>query len=252
MSGVTCQYCGHSAAGAGAVCAHCGAPLPSQASVAPAAVAYPTPTPTAPASTEAATRPKQPETLLGTVRSRLLPEAEAVVRHHHPRWQWSAAFTVMGVALVLLVFFMVRSCSLPPPSMSGPGGLGPAGVSEGAVAALPGPLRTATCRPQGTGTDAERCVIAAGDPLLFGGITDGRELTFQVRRVQPGQLTQTIQQWRSAGGTVVADGEVFAAINASSAVLFADTASGLRVDTGSFTDRAGAQTFLARSGLLQQ
>lgn len=200
---------------------------------------------------ESDTRPKQSESLFGTVRSRLLPEAEAVVRKHHPRWQWNVAFAVIGLVLVLLVFLMVRSCSITPP-MGSVGGLGSAGANEGAVAALPNPLRTASCRPQGPGTAAERCVIAVGDPLLFGGITGGRELTFQVRLVQPGQLTQTIQQWRSAGGTVVADGEVFAAINASSAVLFADTASGLRVDTGSFTDRAGAQTFLARSGLLQQ
>ncbi|WP_040834087.1 hypothetical protein [Nocardia brevicatena] len=159
---------------------------------------------------------------------------------------------MVGLVLVLLVFLMMRSCSISPPSMSGLGGFEPPGATDGAVVELPGPLRSASCRPQGAGTGVERCVIAAGDPLLFGGIMGGRELTFQVQRVQPGQLTQTIQQWRSAGGTVVADGEVFAAINASSAVLFADTASGLRVDTGSFTDRAGAQTFLARSGLLQQ
>ncbi|WP_040793330.1 hypothetical protein [Nocardia paucivorans] len=205
------------------------------------------------APTQTDVRPKQPETLLGTIRSRLVPEAESAVRHHHPKWQWNAAFAVLGLALVLLVFFMMRSCSLPPPTaMTGPGGLGPVGANDGGAAALPGPLRTASCRSQGEGTNIERCVIDAGDPLLFGGITGGRALTFQVQRVQPGQLTQTIQQWRTAGGTVVADGEVFAAISASSAVLFADTASGLRVDTGSFTDRAGAQTFLVRSGLLQQ
>ncbi|NKY59839.1 hypothetical protein [Nocardia flavorosea] len=93
-------------------------------------------------------------------------------------------------------------------------------------------------------------MIAASDPLLSGGITGGGELLLRVQVVAPVELTQTVRKWRSTGGSVVSDGMVFASISASSSVLYADTDSGLRIDTGSFANKAAAQTFLSRSGLL--
>lgn len=149
---------------------------------------------------------------------------------------------------------MVKSCALTAPQLTGPAGLaGPGGpVAAGdPVSALPGPLQSASCRPHAETDGVRSCVLDVGSPLLMGDITDGRPLAFQVQTAPSGVLAQAVAQWRSAGSSVVADGDVFAAISASSAVWFADTRSGLRIDTGAFADSAGARTFLVRSGLLQ-
>ncbi|MEU1956361.1 hypothetical protein [Nocardia rhamnosiphila] len=190
--------------------------------------------------------------VLGFIRSHLVDEAETVVEKHHPKWQWRAAGGIAVAVLLVLAFLMVKSCTLAGPPLTGPssfGGGGPVAATD-AVSALPGPLRTASCRPHDETDGVQSCVLDAGSPLLMGEISGGRQLAFQVQTAAPGALAQAVAQWRSAGGTVVADGEVFAAISASAAIWYADTQSGLRVDTGAFTDSAGARTFLIRSGLL--
>lgn len=190
--------------------------------------------------------------VLGFVRSHLVDEAETVVRKHHPKWQWRAAGGIAVAVLLVLAFLMVKSCTLTGPPLTGPPGFGPGGpaVATDAVSALPAPLRSASCRPRDETDGVQSCVLEAGSPLLMGEITGGRQLAFQVQTAAPGALTQAIAQWRSAAGTVVTDGEVFAAISSSAAIWYADTQSGLRLDTGAFTDSAGARTFLMRSGLL--
>jgi hypothetical protein len=195
---------------------------------------------------------RHPHGVLGFIRSHLVDEAETVVRKHHPKWQWRAAGGIAVAVLLVLAFLMVKSCALAGPPLTGPvgfGGGGPVAATD-AVSALPGPLRTASCRPHDETDGVQSCVLDAGSPLLMGEITGGRQLAFQVQTAAPGALAQAVAQWRSAGGTVVSDGEVFAAISASAAIWYADTQSGLRVDTGAFTDSAGARTFLIRSGLL--
>ena len=190
--------------------------------------------------------------VLGFIRSHLVDEAETVVHKHHPKWQWRAAGGIAVAVLLVLAFLMVKSCTLTGPPLTGPSGFGggdPVAATD-AVSALPGPLQTASCRPHEETEGVQSCVLDAGSPLLMGEITDGRSLAFQVQTAAPGALTQAIVQWRSASGSVVSDGEVFAAISASAAVWYADTRSGLRVDTGAFADSAGARTFLMRSGLL--
>ncbi|GGL40683.1 zinc ribbon domain-containing protein [Nocardia jinanensis] len=190
--------------------------------------------------------------VLGFIRAHLVDEAETVVRKHHPKWQWRAAGGVAVAVLLVLAFLMLKSCALTGPPLTGPsgfGGGGPAAASD-PVSALPDPLQSASCRPHDETDGVQSCVLDAGSPLLMGEITGGRSLAFQVQAAAPGALTQAIAQWRSAGGSVVADGEVFAAISASAAIWYADTESGLRVDTGAFSDTAGARTFLIRSGLL--
>ncbi|MEU4314121.1 hypothetical protein [Nocardia sp. NPDC024068] len=191
---------------------------------------------------------------LGFVRRHLAGEAEAVVHRHHPKWQWRAAAGAAVAVLLLLAFLMVKSCALTTPALTGPPGFAPAGpgaVDSDPLAALPAPLRAATCRPHAETEGVRSCVLAAGSPLLMGEITGGRALAFQVHTSTPAALRQAIAQWRTAGASVVADGDVFAAVSAAAAVWFADTNSGLRVDTGSFANAAGARTFLTRSGLLQ-
>lgn len=196
---------------------------------------------------------QHPRGVLGFIRSHLVDEAETVVRKHHPKWQWRAAGGIAVAVLLVLTFLMVKSCTLTGPPLTGPSGFGGSGpvVATDAVSALPGPLHTASCRPHDETDGVQSCVLDAGSPLLMGEITGGRPLAFQVQTATPGALTQAIAQWRSAGSSVVSDGEVFAAISASAAIWYADTRSGLRVDTGAFTDSAGARTFLMRSGLLQ-
>ncbi|MEV3960105.1 hypothetical protein AB0M34_04270 [Nocardia sp. NPDC050193] len=190
--------------------------------------------------------------VFGFLRSHLVDETEAVVRKHHPKWQWRAAGGIAVAVLLVLAFLMVKSCTLTGPPLTGPPGFGPNGpaAATDAVSALPAPLRSASCRPHDETDGVQSCVLDTGSPLLMGGITGGRQLTFQVQTAAPGALAQAVAQWRSAGGTVVSDGAVFAAISASAAIWYADTQSGLRVDTGAFTDGAGARTFLMRSGLL--
>ncbi len=284
---VRCQYCGHSAAAGVSACANCGAPLPGpptghdgpaapvphhgMASAHPAEVSGWTAALGAPGrhghhSGSGTASPEHRDSghpepgrhdrhhhgVLGFVRSHLVDEAETVVRKHHPKWQWRAAGGIAVAVLLVLAFLMVKSCTLSGPPLIGPsgfGGGGPASATD-AVSALPGPLQTASCRPHEDTDGVHSCVLDAGSPLLMGEITGGRPLAFQVQTAAPGSLAQAIAQWRSAGGSVVSDGAVFAAISASAAIWYADTQSGLRVDTGAFTDSAGARTFLIRSGLL--
>lgn len=188
--------------------------------------------------------------VLGVLRKRLVGEAEDVVRRPHPKWQWRAAGGIAVAVLLVLAFLMVKSCALTVPPMSGPPGFTGPAASTDVLGLLPEPLRAATCLPHTETEGVQSCSLAADSSLLAGGITGGRTLVFQVQSAPPAPLAQAIAQWRSAGSAVVSDGEVFAAVSASSAVWFADTGSGLRVDTGAFANAAGARTFLARSGLL--
>lgn len=183
---------------------------------------------------------------MGAVRARLVPVSEKPVPEKRPAWPGRVVAGVLVVALLLAAFSMIRSCS--PSALLG--GLTNPGLLGGPARTLPGPLATADCEPRDRATGAERCVLAASDPLLSGGITGDRELVLRVQVVAPGELTRTVRRWRAAGGSVVADGQVFAAVSAASAVLYADTDSGLRIDTGAFANKAAAQTFLSRSGLL--
>ncbi|WP_063042676.1 hypothetical protein [Nocardia grenadensis] len=286
---VRCQYCGHTAAAGPSACANCGAPLPESGpppahggAVAPGGPhgglgthpAEMSGRASAPAGRphehhrHGAVPPDRPEAehpvhgqsghhhgrhgVLGFLRSHLVDETEAVVQKHHPKWQWRAAGGVAVAVLLVLAFLMVKSCTLTGPPLTGPPGFGPNGpiAATDAVSALPAPLQSASCRPHEETDGVQSCVLDSGSPLLMGEITGGRQLAFQVQAAAPAALAQAVTQWRSAGGTVVSDGEVFAAISASAAIWYADTRSGLRVDTGAFTDSAGARTFLMRSGLL--
>ncbi|MGI5220906.1 hypothetical protein [Nocardia sp. CA-290969] len=187
---------------------------------------------------------------LGFLRKHLVGEAEAVVRAHHPKWQWRAAGGIAVAVLLVLAFLMVKSCALTAPPLSAPPGFTGPAASADVLGLLPESLRAADCLPHSETEGVQSCSLTADSALLAGGITGGRTLVFQVQSASPGPLAQAIAQWRTAGSAVLADGEVFAAVSASSAVWFADTTSGLRVDTGAFANEAGARTFLARSGLL--
>ncbi|MEU4839482.1 zinc ribbon domain-containing protein [Nocardia testacea] len=287
---VRCQYCGHSAVTGVSACANCGAPLPGPsghdgpvsstahhgaaaghlAELSGRAGALGAPEKHGHHSASGTAAPEHRDSehhghghhghghdrhhhgVLGFVRSHLVDEAETVVHKHHPKWQWRAAGGIAVAVLLVLAFLMVKSCTLTGPPLTGPAGFGPGGpvAATDAVSALPAPLRSASCRPHDETDGVQSCVLDAGSPLLMGEITGGRQLAFQVQTAAPAALAQAIAQWRSAAGTVVTDGEVFAAISSSAAIWYADTQSGLRVDTGAFTDSAGARTFLVRSGLL--
>lgn len=186
-------------------------------------------------------------------KSRLRTQVESAVPRTYPRWQWRAVTAVVVGVVVLLVIVVSRSCALSLPDMGGPGGFGNVGQqADNPADALPAALRNgSSCRPQEGQSGTQVCVASAEGSLLFGGITAGQDLTFKVQQVPAAHLRKTVEQWRSAGGTKVSDGEVFATITASSSVLYADTRSGFRLDTARFSNRSGAQTFLARSGLLQ-
>ncbi|MEV6427530.1 hypothetical protein [Nocardia sp. NPDC051463] len=224
MSELICQYCSHrNIGGAISRCTHCGAPLRAAAHKAATVV-----------ESAAHAVEKTAET------------AESVVKTvaHYPRWQWRALGVLVAIFVALGVF-VARSCSMSLPSMS----LAPQQTVE---TALPDSLRIgASCQQLDATKPAEKCVISAGHPLLAGGISGGKELTFYAELISSDGMAETLRRWRAAGGTVVADGPVFAAVGPSATAWYADTRQGLRLETGTFTGKAAAQTFLTRAGLVR-
>jgi DNA-directed RNA polymerase subunit RPC12/RpoP len=220
---LVCQYCSHRNTGADSRCAHCGAPL--RATV----------------DTVKSVGEKLPAQVAEVV-EKVGGEAKSIVDKAYPRWQWQA----VGVVLLLMVVaavLAVRSCSLPLPSNIG--GTAP-------VRAMPGSLRTAaSCQPLDDGGQREKCVISATDPMLFGGIAGGREMTFYAELLPQDRLADSVSRWRGAGGSALVDGPVYAAIGPSATVWYADTRTGLRLETSNFTSRTAAQTFLSRAGLVR-
>ncbi|MFQ6331529.1 hypothetical protein ACLMAL_36155 [Nocardia sp. CWNU-33] len=228
MSESICQYCSHrNVGGAISRCTHCGAPLRAAAHKAAAAV-----------ESTAHVVEKTVEKTAGAA------ETAVKVVAGLPRWKWR----VLGVLIAVIVVFgvvVVRSCSPSMPSLF-------AVPQQTAVSALPEALRSGASCVQLNATEmVQKCVIAASHPLLAGGIAGGKELTFHTEVSLPASLSDTIRRWRAAGATVLTDGPVFAAIGPSATAWYADTRSGLRLETGTFTGKAAAQTFLTRAGLVR-
>ncbi|RDI54526.1 hypothetical protein [Nocardia mexicana] len=162
---------------------------------------------------------------------------------------WKTASIILGVLLVLAIFIF-RSCDFSPPSFDGFADAG-TGMSGGDPKSLPESLRTAsTCRSGGAPQAADTCVIEANSPLLTGGITGGRALSLTVQSEPAVRIADTITRWRSAGTTSLADTPVFVGVGPSSTMLYADRRSGLRIETGAFTDRTAVRTFAQRAGLV--
>ena len=152
--------------------------------------------------------------------------------------QWPAVFGAIA-AMVGVLVLVVRSCSP---------GLPPIGATTG-VETLPPPIRSAaSCHQVGA---VQQCVIAAADPLLYGGIVGGSDLPLSVQIEAPDKLADQVSRWRAAGPVVVADGSAFVAIGPSATVWFADTRNGMCLETGTFTNSSGARTFVLRSGLMR-
>ncbi|WP_433733166.1 hypothetical protein ACQP0C_12970 [Nocardia sp. CA-129566] len=240
-----CQYCSHPNAGTESRCGHCGAPLHRLAAAAGAAArageGVVGDTEKAVAGAESVIAGA--ESVAAGVEKPIATGVEKFVQRYPQHWQWRAAIGGIVATVLGFVFAIVHSCSEPlVPSLPD------LGASVGAAAALPETVRAAAACQQ-ISTAAEQCVILAGNPLLAGGITGGRELSISVTVDSPDRLPANIARWRAAGGTVLADGPVFVAIGPSATVWYANTASGVRIETGSFTGRTGAQTFLSRSGL---
>ncbi|MEV4240684.1 hypothetical protein ACIBJI_39495 [Nocardia sp. NPDC050408] len=239
-----CQYCSHPNAGTESRCAHCGAPLHRLAAATGAAARAGE---TVVGDTEKAVAGAEnvvagAENVVAGAES-VATGVEKFAQRYPQHWQWRAAIGGIVATVLGFVFAIVHSCSGPlVPSLPD------LGASVGASAALPEAVRAAASCQQ-IDTSAEQCVIRSDNPLLAGGITGGRELSLSVTRDSPDRLPANISRWRAAGGTVIADGPVFVAIGPSATVWYANIAAGVRIETGSFTGRAGAQTFLSRSGL---
>lgn len=216
-----CDYCLHRSSGGESRCPHCGAPLRELAAAA-AAVERVVADATTPTPGVAAEAPKSGATDLLAL------------------WvQWRVALAGLA-ALLAVVFTVIRCCSPDLPAIGQPT----------AHETLPESLRAASnCGAAASQGASVQCVIPAGDTLLFGSITGGRDLSFSMQTEDSTRLAEDIRRWRAAGPSVISDGSVFVAIGPSAAVWFADTRTGVRVETGAFTSRAGAQAFLIRSGL---
>ncbi|MFD8249242.1 hypothetical protein [Nocardia sp. NPDC059691] len=224
---LVCQYCGHRNTGADARCTHCGAPLRSAVDTVKSVAEH---------------LPGQ----VAEVAEKVGGEAKRFVDKAYPRWQWQAV-GVLALLMVVAVVWGLWSCSPSLPSIA-------QGSAQGSapVRAIPDLLRTAaSCQPLDSGGQREKCVVAATDPMLFGNIAGGRDLTFYAELLPQDRLADSISRWRGAGGTALVDGPVYAAIGPSATVWYADTRTGLRLETGNFAGRTGAQTFLSRAGLLR-
>lgn len=226
MSGLpelVCEYCAHRSPGGESRCGHCGGPLRAALDIA--------------------------ETTVRGAREvvkdahEVVSNAEKVAGVLGGEWQ-RFVLPAVGVLLAVLCAVLVWSCSplrsavAPPP---------PAAAAQ----ALPELLAAATsCQSVDAGRRAERCVLPAGSPLLFGGLAGGRDLTLATELATPEELAATVRRWRAAGGTVLLDGRVYAAVGPSTTVLYADSRTGLVLETSAFTGPAAARAFLNRAGLL--
>ncbi|WP_067721966.1 hypothetical protein [Nocardia yamanashiensis] len=153
------------------------------------------------------------------------------------RWQWRAASG--AVVLLIVCASALVWWSRPQTPL-----LGWATPSE----SLPVALRTAAhCAPTLSG--GEQCTVAASDPLLAGRLAGGRDLQFSVRTLGSGELAEELRRWRSTATAVIKDGTVFIAIGPSTRLWFADTQSGVRVETDAFTDQSAARAFVSRGAL---
>ena len=127
---------------------------------------------------------------------------------------------------------------------------GPAPATH-AVAALPGQLRSsASCTAQEPARS--ECVVVAADPLLREGLTAGRDLAFTATLMSRQQLAAVVDQWRRQGGSIIAAGTVYVDISPSSGVRYANSATGLRIETVTFTSEMSARTFVMRAGMARQ
>ncbi|MFC3963060.1 hypothetical protein [Nocardia jiangsuensis] len=227
MSGpleLVCEYCAHRSRGGESRCGHCGGPLRAALDVA-----------------ETTVRGAR-EVVKGA--HEVVRNAEKVAGVVGGEWQ-RFVLPAVGVLFAVLCAVLVWSCSplrsavAPPPPVS-------------AAQALPELLAAAatSCERADAGRRAERCVLPAGSPLLFGGLAGGRELTLHTELAAPEELAATVRRWRSAGGTVLLDGRVYAAVGPSTTVLYADSRTGLLLETSAFTGPGAARTFLNRAGLL--
>jgi hypothetical protein len=222
-----CHYCSHRNTGADSRCGHCGAPLPSGH----------------PAATVADHLVRAEQVVTGAAKAAAATEtavadAEKVAAEQYPKWQWAVAAAAVAALIAALGIAVTQLRSVPLVSMSG----------LDAATVLPVQLRSAaSC--QRVDTAAETCVIRADHPLLTGGITGGKELTLSVALDPPDRRAEAVRTWRAAGGTVLVDGPVFAAVSPSATLRYANTVVGLRFETSAFVGRAGAQTFLTRVGL---
>ncbi|WP_067802441.1 hypothetical protein [Nocardia beijingensis] len=222
-SELVCQYCSHRNTGADSRCTHCGAPLRRAV------------------DTVKSVGEKLPGQV-AEVAEKVGGEAKKFVDKAYPRWQWQAV-GVLALLMVVAVVWGLRSCSPSLPSFA---------QGSAPVRAMPDLLRTAaTCQPLDSDGQREKCVVAATDPMLFGNIAGGRDLTFYAELLPRDRLAESISRWRGAGATALVDGPVYAAIGPSATVWYADTRTGLRLETGNFSGRTGAQTFLSRAGLVR-
>ncbi|WP_433202641.1 hypothetical protein ACQP1G_12635 [Nocardia sp. CA-107356] len=228
---LVCQYCSHRNSGNPAQCGHCGAPLSAVHRL--SGLAGQTERVVAGAERAAAATGSAVAGAENAVAG-----AEKIAAEQYPRWQWGAAIAGVVTTVLGLGFAVVRSCSAPLTALPD------VGIDQ----ALPSQLRVATSC-QRIDSASETCVIRANDPLLTGGITGGKDLTLSVALDPPDRRVDTVRNWRTAGGTVLADGVVFVAIGPAATLRYANTLVGLRVETSAFIGRAAAQTFMARAGL---
>lgn len=214
MLGLVCAYCAHKLVEGVAHCLHCGAPAHAKET----ACEKPPPKPP---QQEESPKPAPPE-----------GESES---------SW-----LSWLAIGFLVLVVVGTVSVVGRQLVA----GPAPATD-AVAALPEQLRSAaSCTPKDP-TRSE-CVVVAADPLLREGLTGGRDLAFTATIAPREQVAAIVAEWRRQGGKIITAGTVFVDVGPSAGVRYANSATGLRIETVTFTSEMSARTFVMRTGLARQ
>jgi hypothetical protein len=216
MLGLVCAYCAHKLVEGAAHCLHCGAPAHAAETGLEQSPAKPPP-------------PQQHES----------PEPPPPEGESENSWLSWLAVGLLVLIVVVTVIVVARH------RMAGPA------PATDPVLALPEPLRSAaTCTVQEPARS--ECVVVAADPLLREGLTGRRDLAFTATLVPRDQLAAIVAQWRRQGGKIIAAGTVFVDVSPSAGVRYANSATGLRIETVTFTSEMSARTFVMRAGLARQ
>jgi hypothetical protein len=224
MLGLVCAYCAHKLVEGAAHCLHCGAPAHA------AEAGHEQPPAKPPAEQKQTESPKSSA-----------PESESEESEDESENSWLSWLAIGLIAVVVVVAVVVvgRHIMAGPPPATDP------------VAALPDQLRSAaTCTAQEPARS--ECVVVAADPLLREGLTGGRDLAFTATLVRREQLAAIVAQWRRQGGRIIVAGTVFVDVSPAAGVRYANSATGLRIETVTFTSEMSARTFVMRAGLARQ
>lgn len=218
---LVCAYCGHLLAEGVSHCANCLAPVRHD-------------------------HKHKPEVKAAAVKPAAARKEEREVAEHHepvakahsrfPSWLGPFAFFVIMV-IVAIVAVRWHGPSHPRQQFTDP------------VAVLPPALRdNAECHQPAPDHSVE-CTVHATNMLLRPNLSGGRDLTVHAQLLPADQAAAAVTTWRNQGAEIVLNSKVVTAIGTSLQVLYANTTTGLILETTTLRTLPDARAFVSRAGL---